>query len=189
MSVNNKDEIRRIYRKIRKDIDERKRLNFNNSIFNHFINSHYFNDYDTILCYVSVNDEVDTRCLIKYILDAGKNLYIPKCVGKDMFFYRLTDINNLIDGEFGIPTVDTASLISLKSFDNVLCIVPAICFDKKGYRTGYGGGYYDRFLAEKRIETVGLCYDECICDVLPKNNFDIQVDNVLTETGFKITKL
>ncbi len=186
MSVINKDEIRKKYRRIRKEIIETKRVEYSDLIFNYFINSHLFNCYDTILCYVSVNDEVDTRCLIEHCLNSKKHVYIPKCVGEKMLFYRLSDINNLIDGEFGIPCVDTTSLNPLECFENTLCIVPGLCFDENGFRIGYGGGYYDRFLADKTISTVGLCFDDCFCNTLPVCEHDIRVNNVLTETGFKI---
>lgn len=185
MLITDKAKARSYFSQIRKNISETDRLNAENAIYQAFINSHYFNDSDTILCYVSVNDEVDTRKIIEYSLDNGKRIFIPKCVGKEMFFYELRAIDELVDGKFGIPTVKTETLNFLSDFKNTLCLVPALSFDKFGNRIGYGGGYYDRFLNCNNTLTLGLAFDSCLCDILPREEYDIAVDVVLTESGFK----
>ena len=84
-------------------------------------------------------------------------------------------------------------LESLPAFDpktdgekNVLCIVPAVVYDRRGYRIGYGGGYYDRFLTELRkaripVTTVGLAFSACRTSILPHEPHDIPVDYILDE--------
>lgn len=186
MLITDKKHARKFYSQIRKSISERERLIADEMIYHNFINSQYFNDFDTILCYVSFKDEADTRRIIEYSLDNGKRIYVPECVGKEMSFYELKSIDELIEGRFGIPTVNTDGLNSLSDFKNALCIVPALSFDRYGNRIGYGGGYYDRFLKSNKIFTLGLTFDSCFCDILPSEEFDIAVDAVLTESGIKI---
>ena len=62
-----------------------------------------------------------------------------------------------------------------------LCVVPALAFDRSGYRLGYGGGYYDRLLAEFCGRTVGLFYHEFLQDELPRGIYDRAVELLITE--------
>ncbi len=85
---------------------------------------------------------------------------------------------------------DTLSAADMTDTDgcsdtDVLCIVPGLCFDKNGSRIGYGGGYYDRFLKDLCGVVMGLCYDECFLESIPRDEHDISVDLILTETGLK----
>lgn len=186
MLITKKAEARKYFFDIRKNIvgDERQRAE--NMIFHNFINSRFFNEFETILCYVSVDDEVDSRMIIDFCIESGKKIYIPNCVGKTMSFYRLNSSKFLIKGKFGIPTVSNVSASVLTDYSGALCIVPAISFDKKGYRIGYGGGYYDRFLDKKNIATLGLTFDKCMTDSLPYERYDKKVGTILTESGFII---
>ena len=59
--------------------------------------------------------------------------------------------------------------------------MPAYTYDYQGFRLGYGGGYYDRFLADFGFTKIGLCYDELISNRLPKDSFDIKVDYIITD--------
>ena len=85
---------------------------------------------------------------------------------------------------------DTLSAADMTDTDgcsdtDILCIVPGLCFDKNGSRIGYGGGYYDRFLKDFCGVVMGLCYDECFLESIPRDEHDISVDLILTETGLK----
>ena len=69
-----------------------------------------------------------------------------------------------------------------------MCIVPGYSFSEKGYRLGYGGGYYDRFLSEhKNVKTIGICFDEMISDEIPVGEYDIPVSLIVTDR--KITEI
>ena len=67
----------------------------------------------------------------------------------------------------------------LNSFKNTICILPGICFDKKGNRIGYGKGYYDKYLKDKNIYKIGLCYKECIVNNIKSDRFDIKVNKII----------
>lgn len=134
--------------------------------------------------YVSFGSEVDTKGLIEYSLNIGKRVAVPYCNGKNMLFYEIKSLSELSAGKFGIPTVDISGKSPLVSFDKALCIVPGICFDCYGNRIGYGGGYYDRFLSENSVISLGVCYKKCLCSEIESEEFDIKTDYVLTEIGF-----
>ena len=188
MLINKKADARKYYSEIRNGISGELRQQAEELIFHSFINSFYFNNFETILCYVSVKDEVDTKNIINFCLDKSKTVYIPKCIGKEMFFYRIRNLSELTDGKFGIPTVNTECADLLTDFSNALCIVPAFAFDKTGNRIGYGGGYYDRFLKKNKLCSLGLAFDLCISSKLPSEDYDEKVDAIITESGLIITK-
>ena len=80
------------------------------------------------------------------------------------------------------PEAKQENLISC--FDNALCVVPALSYDRYGYRLGYGGGYYDSFLAKFSGDAIGVCYSNCIYEQrLPHGKYDRRLPSFLTERG------
>lgn len=71
---------------------------------------------------------------------------------------------------------------------NVICIIPGIVYDKKGYRIGYGGGYYDRYLSSFKGTKVGVAYTDFIANSVPHGRFDLAVDVLITERGIYAKK-
>jgi 5-formyltetrahydrofolate cyclo-ligase len=98
---------------------------------------------------------------------------------------ELTSFGELRDGFYGIkePMEEYVRPTSSEQLD--LIIVPAVAYDRRGYRIGYGGGYYDRFLSslDKDIVTIGIAFDIQIVGEVPVQPFDIPVDMVITESG------
>lgn len=178
----NKKELRDFYLKIRKSITDKEKEESDRHIYTSFINSHFFKDSDTFLVYISVNKEVGTVDLIRFMLDNNKKVSVPYCHDNIMEFYNINSLDELVDGEFGIPSVDVSKAVRQEKFDNALCIVPAVSFDNNGNRLGYGGGYYDRFLSENKVATIGFCYQRCISEKIPTEDTDVKIDYVLTET-------
>ena len=180
--MRNKKDARDFYLKIRKCISVREKEIYDRIILTSFINSRFLKNFDTFLVYISVNNEVGTSDLILYLLENNKKVAVPFCKDKIMEFYYMDSPDDLIMGRFGIPSVDTDKAEKAENFGNALCIVPAVSFDNNGNRLGYGGGFYDRFLSENNIPTVGLSYQRCISEALPIEENDIKIDYVLTET-------
>ncbi len=193
MSLDNeKNLLRAKYKDIRKsllneitpNLQSRKSI-LDKAIFENLINNVDFKKYKSVLCYVSFGIEVDTLSLIEYLNSNGISVYAPKCYRLDssMRFFQINGVQSLVGGEYkGIlePIEDTSN--ELLDFSNCLCVVPALAFDINGYRLGWGGGYYDRFLSKNRnVSTVGLVYSSCITDAIPKDNYDISVDFVISE--------
>ena len=179
--MTDKKETRDLYLKIRNTISEKEKIEFDEIIFTKFINSSFFYSFDTFLIYISVNNEVETSRIIRYLFENNKKVAVPHCIGKEMFFCYINSTDDLIEGKFGIPSVDIRNSKKVSDFNRTLCIVPGISFDNKGNRLGYGGGYYDRFLSANKLPTLGLCYERCISSNIPSNNYDVKIDSVLTE--------
>ena len=112
----------------------------------------------------------------------SKIVLCPRCEknGNIMYFYRINSTYDLKEGRFGIFEPDE-SCEKYCVFDNALCIVPALSYDKDGYRLGFGMGFYDRFLADYNGMKLGLCYDNCMSESFCHDGYDISVDKVFTD--------
>ena len=163
---------RNMEKSVRKNIDER--------IHNNLTELDCVRKCRTFLVYASSPDEVDTRRFITEMLTAGKTVAVPKCVGKDMRFLVINSPDALVKSRFGVD--EPADGDEITGFADTVCIVPALRFDKSGYRLGWGGGFYDRFLAGYGGVSVGICYEEC-CGKVPRDKHDIAADIVITENG------
>lgn len=186
--MNKKKELRKLCKSIRNRIGFDERLLFDRMIFTHLINSDLYKNSNTLLVYVSFNNEADTLNIIRYALADGKHVAVPRCDGGIMNFFALNSFEDLCEGEFGIPTVDSDDNKIIDDFSGALCIVPGLGFDCYGNRLGYGGGYYDRFLACNSVTSVGLCYERCCFYKLPAEEHDIKIEFILTENGLRNSK-
>ena len=151
------------------------------SIAEAVLKSSQYRKADKIFAYCSAGSEVDTYAIISMALADGKKVALPKCTDKEgnMKFYYIASVSQLVDGMYGIkepPTDNSADDFTVDS----LCLVPALCFDKDGYRLGYGKGYYDRFLSVFTGVTMGFCFEECLRDTLPKDCYDKKVNYIVT---------
>lgn len=176
-----KRELRKQFKKRRSELPYKTEKSFN--ICNSFLNSDTYKNAKIILCYSYLNDEVKTDLIIAKSIADGKIIAMPRCIDKNglMNYYIINSVKDLKAGSFGIlePDVKCTELID---FSESVCIVPALSFDRAGFRLGYGKGYYDRFLENYTGLSVGLCYNDLISDFLPTNEFDRKVDVVITET-------
>ncbi|MBE6820563.1 MAG: 5-formyltetrahydrofolate cyclo-ligase [Ruminococcaceae bacterium] len=187
MLITEKKKLRTLFKSIRNGIEFELKKEFNNSIFTRLINSEFYKNSSLILTYVSLGSEADTTELIKYSLSVGKRVAVPHCIGNQMNFYEISDIKELINGRFGIPTVNPGNNQVITEFQNAICIVPGLSFDLSGGRLGYGGGFYDRFLSDKSIRAVALSYERCLCEAVPTEESDISVSDLITEnTHYKL---
>lgn len=128
--------------------------------------------------YLSFNQEVRTLPILQQAMADGKRVAVPKVYGKTMRFLWLDDLTAVAPGCMGIPEPvadgpeadDAAALV----------LMPGVAFDEAGHRVGYGGGYYDRFLASQPDHpTVALCFDFQMFPELPTEDYDIPVGRVL----------
>ena len=149
-----------------------------NLIYQKVINNKDILSSKTLLIYISINSEVDTIKIINYFLNT-KNIAVPKIIDNDMFFCYVTNLNELTPGKYNIPEPTNENIVT--DFDNAICIVPGICYDKENYRIGYGKGYYDRFLSKNKIKTIGLCYKECMIEKIDNDKYDYKIDEVITD--------
>ena len=132
----------------------------------------------TIYGYLPYNQEVRTWALLEQALKDGKQIAVPKVYGDEMRFILMEDLSRVAPGYAGIPEpVDDGPVAN---DPQALVLMPGMVFDKAGHRIGYGGGFYDRFLAaEPHHPTIALCYDFQLLEHIPTEEFDIPVDAVL----------
>ena len=133
----------------------------------------------TVLCYVSMPQEVDTAAVIAQALADGKRVAAPKCLpGRKLVFRLVSDTSQWQINRFGVKEPEDACP-KLVDFSGAVCIVPGLAFDSNGNRLGFGGGYYDRFLAGFPGCKIGLCYHICVEKTLPVTATDIPMDIVI----------
>lgn len=175
-----KKKLRNIFKNTRDKMIDKSKID--NQIFNKLISTWAYREAKIILTYVSTNIEVDTIELINHSLKNNKKVAVPYCIENTRYmkFYFINSIDELEKRTFGVLEPIANKENELKDFSNSICIVPALAFDKNGYRLGYGKGYYDRFLSSYTSKTIGLCYESCICNQLPTGKFDKKVDTLIT---------
>ena len=158
-------------------------------IFEKLISLPEFASAGRVFAYFSSGREVDTKSVIARAIAMGKPVSLPVTLGKGkMYFAPYSGNEPDLTGEFyGIPQ-PAAGSPEVQPQPGDIVIVPALRFDRRGFRLGHGGGYYDRFLAGCPAFTVGLCRDRLIYDgALPAEAHDIRVNCVVTEN--EVTRL
>jgi 5-formyltetrahydrofolate cyclo-ligase len=116
--------------------------------------------------------------MLEQALRDGKKVAVPKVYGETMRFIYLDDLTAVETGYAGIP--EPVADAPVADDPTALVLMPGLAFDPQGHRIGYGGGFYDRFLAEEPGHpTLALCYDFQMLPALQTEEFDIPVDTVL----------
>ncbi len=186
----NKNTLRAEYKSLRKNfIDKNNKAVLDKKILNNLISSSLYINAKNIMCFVSFDSEVDTHNIIKHILEDGKNVYVPITNNekKELLVSKLDDFNDLELGFYNIltPRENKINLVSPDILD--LILVPGLVYDKYGYRIGYGGGYYDRFLSQNNLHllTIGIFYSIQEYNFLDHEVYDIPVKNIITEISLQ----
>ena len=145
-------------------------------IFQALLCSPYWNR-ESFFVYRSVRSEVKTDEIISALRLAGKRVCVPRVSGGVM-----SAVEEKGEREFfyGIPQPASGS-------DEPCAVVltPLLAFDEAGFRLGYGGGYYDKYFAKHGGLRVGLAYGGQAAGSLPRNEFDVPLHAVITETGVR----
>lgn len=146
----------------------------------------FYKKAQCIMTYVDFNNEVKTKELIKKSIESNKKIIIPITITKtkELMLSQLKDYDNELEiGTFGVlePKKEFIRIVPPESIDLVL--VPGVAFDRRGYRIGYGGGYYDRFLKKinPSIPKVALAFDLQIIPRVKEGRYDIPMDYIITE--------
>jgi 5-formyltetrahydrofolate cyclo-ligase len=143
-----------------------------------FTQSQLYQKAQTIYGYLPYNQEVRTVPMLEQAIRDGKRVAVPKVYGDEMRFIYLDDLSAVEKGYAGIPepVADDPVADDLTA----LVLMPGLAFDPVGHRIGYGGGFYDKFLAaEPNHPTLALCFDFQMLPSLETEEFDIPVDQVL----------
>ena len=143
-----------------------------------FAQSEAYRNAKTVYGYLPYNQEVRTVPMLEQALREGKRVAVPKIYGDTMKFLYLDDLSRVEKNDMGIP--EPIADTPVADDKTALVLMPGLAFTKRGDRMGYGGGFYDRFLADEPDHpTLALCYDFQMVDSLPTEEYDIPVDTVL----------
>ena len=179
--MNEKSALRKYFRQRRAAVSDREVKEA--ALTQRLLSHRAFLSCDRVFCYVSIDSEADTRAFLNACFRLKKDVAVPKC-GQDgmMQFYAVHSLCELSPAApFGIPEPE-GDVIAVPT-EKTLCVVPGLAFDRAGFRLGYGGGYYDRFLPSFPGFSLGLCFDECLTDALPRGAHDVSLQAVLTPDG------
>ena len=175
-----KDDIRKEYLKIRKNITNKKEKSL---IIKDKVLS-LLDNYHVIGVYASMDDEVSTDELIQELLNHSKVVVVPKIEGHVINFYQISSLNELktTDNKFGIREPDSNIALKVKKDAIEAMIIPGIVFDTSLHRMGFGKGYFDKYLFNTNIYKIGICFDDQISNnIIPHHKYDVKMDVVVSE--------
>lgn len=184
-----KSEIREKMLGIRNNLSIEEIQKFSARITDILMEQDVFTSSSFIMSYVNIGSEVATREFIKRVIYKGKKAAIPMIehIAKDKKTMVACEITNIEEetepGHYGILEPKKGMVKKILPCDIDMVIVPGIAFDVKGYRIGYGGGYYDRFLknARENCVKVGFAYKFQVLDEIPREDHDIPLDLIITQ--------
>ena len=173
-----KKELRRRIREQKRAMTEAEITEKSQKLGELFAASALYRAANTVYGYLPYNQEVRTVPMLEQALRDGKRVAVPKVVGDEMVFIYMNDLSKVEKGYAGIPEPVANGPVADDS--HALVLMPGLAFDPQGHRIGYGGGFYDRFLAsEPQHPTLALCYDFQMLPHLETEEFDVPVDCVL----------
>lgn len=128
--------------------------------------------------YYPIGTEVLTQDIMQEALSEGKEIFLPKVIGENLEFRKIQNFSNLEKGSFDIMEPRDECPVD-NNLDIIL--VPTVGISPKGVRLGYGNGFYDRFLAKNKIETISLTFDKQIIKNIPNSDYDVIINWIVTE--------
>jgi len=137
-----------------------------------------FRNAQKIGAYYPTGSEILTQDIMQEALSNGKEIFLPKVIGKEMEFRKIIDFSNLERGSFDIMEPRDECPVN-NNLDIIL--VPTVGISPSGVRLGYGHGYYDRFLTKNKIKTISLTLEKQIIKNIPRSDYDIIIDWIVTE--------
>lgn len=174
----NKQALRAQIREKKRAMTEEEIVSRSMALTEKFLSTDAYRQAKTIYGYLSYNQEMRTGPLLAQALKDGKAVAVPKVCGEEMRFILMTDLDAVAKGYAGIPEPIADGPIAQDP--TALVLMPGLAFDRQGRRLGYGGGFYDKFLAaEPNHPKIALCYDFQLLPALETDSHDIPVDLVI----------
>ena len=173
----NKQELRAMIRQKKRAMTEAEIEEKSAQLGRLLAGSEVYRSAKVIYGYLPYNQEVRTTPMLEQAIRDGKRVAVPKVYDDEMKFIYLDDMTQVSKGYAGIPEPIADEPVACDR--DALVLMPGLAFDPQGHRIGYGGGFYDKFLAsEPEHPTVALCYDFQMLPSLETEEFDIPVDQV-----------
>lgn len=172
----NKEEIRRKLKIKRKYLGEIVRLEADRAIAEAFLQA--FGGHDSFFVYNSFKDEARTDIIISALLDADKRVYLPRVEGESLAAVPFGRTTPVMRGAFGVEEPCGEAFAGVAQ----ITVVPLLAVNSRGFRIGYGGGYYDRYLKDNPTLKVGLGYDFQF-EEFEEEEFDQPLDIYVSERG------
>lgn len=184
------DELKLEKRALRRELRQRiaamteKELEISNeAIYNNLNTLPELREAERVFFYLSVGHEIDTRRLLRDFLLEGRKAALPVSLPGGIMYFAEYRPENLQDGTT-VPIPEPGpDAPRMEPEDGDVILVPALTFDRNGYRLGQGGGYYDRFLSGRRLFSVGLGREALLPDSVPREPHDFPVQCLVTERG------
>ncbi|MBU5427392.1 5-formyltetrahydrofolate cyclo-ligase [Tissierella pigra] len=180
-----KKTLRKEMLKKRSELSREDIVEYSNIIANKIYEMDNYKNAKRIMCFVSNGDEVETHPLIEQIIKDGKSIVVPITIPKtrELLVSDVYSLSELEVGDYNIevPKKEFTRVVDPNTID--LILVPGVAFAKDGYRVGYGGGYYDRFLSKLLNPTpkIAIGFDLQVVDKVPTDQYDLPVDMIVTE--------
>ena len=176
---------------IRKELTEKRKMlsgpekeKYSFELYQNICSLDEFKNADTVMSFWPLENETDVKKINKAVLDMGKTLALPLCEKKspDMNFRIIRSFDELEKGSYSIyEPKECCPIFMPKDDGKTVCLVPALGYDNEGFRIGYGGGYYDRYLSKYGITAIGVVYHPFITAKLPRSEFDKAVHILVTD--------
>jgi 5-formyltetrahydrofolate cyclo-ligase len=182
--MNSKTEIRKRLLSLRNSLSEEDITAGSGEIVNRLMWIEEIRKAYTVMVYLSFGSEVRTDDLIRWCWGERKQIVVPFCrpESRELKACRIDGFDELETGHYGIRAPKESLLRPVDGGEIEAILVPAVAFDRRGYRIGYGGGYYDRFLPKvPRAVKIGVAFASQIIEEIPVDSHDLPVDMIVTE--------
>ena len=161
-------------------LTQEERRESDRQIIERFFEHPWLRESKTIFAYYGIGTEIQTTAMLRRLLRLNKRVLLPRVLGNGrMEAVELGKLEVLTEGQLGIPEPPFGVDVPKDEID--LIVVPNLCCDRRGYRLGQGGGYYDRYLADYQGKTLAFCRSVTLFDDLLVEEFDRPVQRILTE--------
>ena len=176
-----KSELRKQILQEMKALPQEQKQALDQALTERLLHHPFYQEAKVIATYLSFLHEFQTQGLIEQALKDGKKVLIPKTYPKGRMDFVVYNLQQLAKTSFGLlEPQGELEVVDASQID--LIHVPGLAFTTKGYRIGYGGGYYDRYLEHFTGHTLSAIYPCQIQDFIPENH-DIPVEEVLIDEG------
>ena len=168
-------------------LSDSEKHEISHGIFEQLLLDNEFLSCKVVFLYCANDDEISTDEVAEYCFSHGKYVCVPRCLAKGvMMAHSISTFDELAPGKYGIREPQpTCPVILPLQIDMVLA--PCLCADRHGYRLGYGGGYYDRFLQDTHATVVGLCAAARLLPAIPAELHDQRCHKIVTEREVLVT--